>query len=51
LAAYIPVLIVLSGVLQAYIQTAWTLTYLRLTSPSAGPTLDEPAEEEAKLEA
>jgi hypothetical protein len=51
LAAYIPVLIVLSGVLQAYIQTAWTLTYLRLTSPSAGPALDEPAEEEAKLEA
>ncbi len=30
--AYLPVLIVLSGVLQAYINSAWTLTYLRLTS-------------------
>lgn len=28
---YIPVLIVLNGILQAYIKTAWTLTYLRLT--------------------
>ena len=31
---YIPVLIVLSGILQAYIKSAWTLTYLRLTNPS-----------------
>jgi hypothetical protein len=30
-AAYIPVLIFFNGVLSAYIQTAWTLTYLRLT--------------------
>jgi hypothetical protein len=50
LAAYIPILILLSGVLQAYIQTAWTLTYLRLTSPSAEPALDEPIEEAAELE-
>ncbi|MEA3351888.1 MAG: hypothetical protein U9Q82_14845 [Chloroflexota bacterium] len=28
---YVPVLILLSGVLQAYVQSAWTLTYLRLT--------------------
>ncbi len=50
LAAYIPVLIMLSGVLQAYIQTAWTLTYLRLTSPSAEPALDEPLESETTFE-
>ena len=34
LVLFIPILIVLSGVLQTYIRTAWTLTYLRLT---AGP--------------
>jgi hypothetical protein len=28
---YLPVLIVLSGILQAYIKSAWTLTYLQLT--------------------
>jgi hypothetical protein len=31
LVAYLPVLIVLSGILQAYISSAWTLTYMRLT--------------------
>jgi len=30
--AYLPVLILLNGILQAYIKSAWTLTYLRLTS-------------------
>jgi len=30
--AYFPILLVLNGVLTAYIQSAWTLTYLRLTS-------------------
>jgi len=34
LTAYLPVLIVLGGILQAYIKTAWTLTYLQLTKPS-----------------
>lgn len=29
---YLPVLLFLSGVLRAYIQSAWTLTYLRLTT-------------------
>jgi len=33
-AAYIPVLILLVGILRAYIQSAWTLTYLRITKPS-----------------
>ncbi len=28
--SYLPVLILLSGILQAYIKTAWTLTYLQL---------------------
>lgn len=30
-AAYVPVLIVLSGILQAFIKTAWTATYLEMT--------------------
>jgi hypothetical protein len=29
---YLPVLIVLNGILQAYVQTAWTLTFARLTA-------------------
>ena len=38
---YIPILIFLGGVLQAYIQSAWTLTYLQLTdtSPASGADL------------
>jgi len=31
--AYLPVLIVLQGILNAYIGSAWTLTYMRLTAP------------------
>ncbi len=30
-ATFLPILILLQGVLQAYIKTTWTLTYLRLT--------------------
>jgi hypothetical protein len=33
LVIYLPVLIVLGGVLRSYIQSAWTLTFLRLTAP------------------
>ncbi len=33
LVAYFPFLLVLSGILTAYIQSVWTLTYLRLTRP------------------
>ncbi len=32
-AIYFPILLVLSGILTSFIQSAWTLTYLRLTSP------------------
>ncbi len=32
-ALYLPVMIFLNGILTAYIQSAWTLTYLRLTKP------------------
>jgi len=32
-ALYLPVLLLLSGVLQTYTQTAWTLTFLRMTAP------------------
>ena len=35
---YFPVLLVLSGILNAYVQSVWTLTYMRLTaSPSENP--------------
>ncbi len=47
LLTYIPVLILLGGVLQAYFQSAWTLTYLRLTASSTesetAPLLEESA--------
>jgi hypothetical protein len=33
--AYLPVLIIVSGIVRAYIGTAWTLTYLRLTKGPA----------------
>jgi len=32
--AYLPVLLVLRGIAQTYIQSALTLTYLRLTAPA-----------------
>jgi hypothetical protein len=32
LVAYLPVLLVLNGILRAYISSAWTLTYMKLTS-------------------
>ena len=46
-AAYVPVLIVLSGILQAYIKTAWTATYLEITGNEAGgsPLLDDQLKE------
>jgi hypothetical protein len=36
-AAYLPVLLVLQSVLYAYIQSAWTLTYARLTGHGSAP--------------
>jgi hypothetical protein len=35
--AYLPVLIVLSGIVRAYVMAAWTLTYLRLHSSQPAP--------------
>lgn len=32
---YLPVLILLNGILQGYIESAWTLTYMRLTTADA----------------
>lgn len=32
-AAYLPFLIVLNGIVTAYVQTAWALTYMRVTRP------------------
>jgi hypothetical protein len=34
---YLPVLLLLSGILQSYISSAWTLTYLRLTTKPLQP--------------
>ncbi|HEX8992485.1 MAG TPA: hypothetical protein VF784_12470 [Anaerolineales bacterium] len=36
-AVYFPFLLVLGGILQAYLQSAWTLTFLRLTRPKVTP--------------
>ena len=36
LVAYLPVLIVLNGILRGYIESAWTLTFLRLTGRQIG---------------
>lgn len=36
LVIYLPVLLVLNGILHSYINTAWTLTYLRLTPMLTG---------------
>lgn len=41
--AYLPVLLILSGILRAYTSSAWTLTYLRLTRPTARPASLVPA--------
>jgi hypothetical protein len=34
LVLYLPVLIVVQGILAAYIQSVWTLTFMRLTHPT-----------------
>jgi hypothetical protein len=39
---YLPVLIVLSGILNGYIKSAWTLTFLRLTGKPAALTTVQP---------
>ena len=49
LLVYLPVLIFLGGVLQAYIQSAWTLTYLRLTASPDEPDSDQLLEEELAI--
>lgn len=36
-AVYLPVLILLSGILNTYVGSAWTLTYLRLSPAAAAP--------------
>ena len=38
---YLPVFIVLNGILRGYIESAWTLTFMRLTG--AGPEVIEGA--------
>lgn len=46
-AVYLPFLILLSGVLNSYVETAWTLTFLRLTNKpdELASGLDEPLPE------
>jgi hypothetical protein len=36
-AIYFPILILLSGILNAYVQSVWALTYLRLTAKPQDP--------------
>ncbi len=40
---YLPILILVNGILMAYLQSAWTLTYLRLTRPRAQPLAESAA--------
>lgn len=40
---YLPVLLVLNGILQSYVHSAWTLTYLRFTDRPAGGGLPSQA--------
>ena len=42
--AYYPFLLVLNGILMAYLQSSWTLTYLRLTRPRENPEIKESPE-------
>jgi hypothetical protein len=45
---YLPVLILASGIIKAYVQSAWTLTFLRVTG--SGPAAETvPAEPDASL--
>jgi hypothetical protein len=46
--AYLPILIVLGGILTAYVESAWTLTFLRLTGRGPNPEA-APVEPEATL--
>ena len=38
--SYLPILILLHGILQAFISTSWTLTYLELTRPIPAEAID-----------
>jgi hypothetical protein len=40
--AYFPVLLALDGILMAYLQSAWTLTFLRLTKPKEPTNVESP---------
>jgi hypothetical protein len=37
---YLPILLLLSGILRSYTSSAWTLTYLRLTTKPSQPLID-----------
>lgn len=41
LVFYLPVFLVLNGILRGYIETAWTLTFLRLTGKTVDASLSE----------
>ena len=51
ICVYLPFLLVLNGILQSYVGSAWTLTYLRLTGqPKSGEALTEIASEAPTIE-
>lgn len=48
--AYLPVMILLAGILRSYIITSWTLTYLQLAGPAQKVPVEAPEVEPAPLE-
>ena len=40
IAVYLPVLLILSGIIRSYIETAWTLTYSRVTKRSTAASIE-----------
>ncbi len=41
-ALYLPVIIFFNGVITAYVQSAWTLTYMKLTNTTNKPDINQP---------
>jgi hypothetical protein len=39
---YLPILLLLSGIIRSYTTSAWTLTYLRLTAKPSSPLIEAP---------
>jgi len=42
IVAYLPIFLLLSGIVRSYIETAWTLTFSRVTKRTIPDTTDQP---------